>query len=69
MRKPFGSRPREKGTRTSTGMTDTGRTAVGRAGSFNPEEPRSSRFRSYVGKNGIIPVIHYSRIFPWAYTS
>ena len=47
--KPFGSesRPGEKGTRTRTGRTDTGRTAVGRAGSFNPEEPRSSRFRSY----------------------
>ena len=25
----------------------TGRTAAGRAGSFNPEEQRSSRFRSY----------------------
>ena len=45
--KPFGSRPGEKGTRTRTGRTETGRTAVGRAGSFNPEEPRSSRFRSY----------------------
>ena len=45
--KPFGSRPGERGTRTRTGRTETGRTAVGRAGSFNPEEPRSSRFRSY----------------------
>ena len=26
---------------------DTGRAAAGRAGSFNPEEQRSSRFRSY----------------------
>jgi hypothetical protein len=26
---------------------EAGRAAVGRAGSFNPEEPRSSRFRSY----------------------
>jgi hypothetical protein len=40
---------------------EEGRTAVGRAGSFNPEEPRpsSSRFRSYgrdlhYGKNSYI---------------
>ena len=45
--KQFVLRPGEKGTRTRTGRTDTGRTAVGRASSFNPEEPRSSRFRSY----------------------
>ena len=50
--KPFGSRPGEEGTRTRTGRTDTGRTAVGRAGSFNPEEPRSSRFRPTV-LNGV----------------
>ena len=34
------------GTWTRTGGTDTGRTAVGRAGSFSPETPRSSRLRS-----------------------
>jgi hypothetical protein len=35
----------------------TGRAAAGRAGSFNPEEQRSSRFRSYgppLRKNGYV---------------
>ena len=60
-------RPGGKGTRTravarpGTGrtVTDTGRTAVGRAGSFNPEEPRSSWFCQgptdlHFRKNGIV---------------
>ena len=39
--------PGEWGMWTTDRKDMTGRTAVGRAGSFNPEEQRSSRFRSY----------------------